>query len=136
MFTGASPKEISGNNSAFTTDAATTALNERTVSMAETYRVRHAILEPSADITPGYEVVTVVTPDQKTISGLVRFFDNFSCRLIDASGKEHTFLREDVTSMERELRSIMPGKSLSGRAPSERDSHAPRQCSVRCTTRS
>ena len=53
-------------------------------------------------------VVTVVTRDKKTISGLQRFYDNFSARLIDASGAERTFLRDEVLSIRREMRSLMP----------------------------
>jgi cytochrome c oxidase cbb3-type subunit 3 len=34
--------------------------------------------------------------------------DNFSARLVDESGNEHTFLRDEVTSVTREMRSTMP----------------------------
>ena len=47
-------------------------------------KLKTAIVAPDDDITPGYAVVTVVTRDKKTISGLQRFYDNFSARLIDA----------------------------------------------------
>jgi putative heme-binding domain-containing protein len=71
-------------------------------------RLKKAIVAPNDEITAGYEMVTVVTSDHKTITGLVRFFDNFSCRLIDSSGQEHTYLRDNVISMKREMRSVMP----------------------------
>jgi putative heme-binding domain-containing protein len=71
-------------------------------------RVKEAIVAPNDEITPGYEFVTVVTSDHKTVSGLARFFDSFSCRLIDSSGHEQTYLRNNVISMKREQRSLMP----------------------------
>ncbi len=72
-------------------------------------RVRMSIVAPDDEITPGYEVVTIVTRDKKTVQGLSRFFDNFSARIIDSSGSERTYLRDEVLSMTREMRSIMPG---------------------------
>jgi cytochrome c oxidase cbb3-type subunit 3 len=72
-------------------------------------RVKHAIVAPEDEITPGYEMVTVVMRNRKTVTGLARYFDDFSTRIIDASGEEHTYLRDEVASMRRELRSTMPG---------------------------
>lgn len=66
-------------------------------------------MAPDDEITPGYEVVTIVTRDHKTVSGLARFYDNFSARVIDSSGAERTYLRDEVVSMRREMRSVMPG---------------------------
>lgn len=71
-------------------------------------RLKHAIVAPEDEITPGYEMVTVVLLNGKTVSGLPRYFDDFSARITDASGEEHTYLRSEVVSMRRELRSIMP----------------------------
>jgi putative heme-binding domain-containing protein len=78
--------------------------------------LRSSILNPDADVTPGYATVTVVTRDGKKIVGLEKNFDNFSAQLIDLSGNYYSFLREDVTSMKLESRSLMPstyGKLLS-----------------------
>jgi hypothetical protein len=44
-------------------------------------------------------------------------YDNFSAQLVDLSGHYYSFLREDVTSMKRESRSLMP--SSYGRLLSE-----------------
>jgi cytochrome c oxidase cbb3-type subunit 3 len=71
-------------------------------------RIRKSIVSPDDEITPGYEVVTILTRDHKTVSGLSRFYDDFSARVIDSSGGERTYLREDVVSMRREMRSLMP----------------------------
>jgi putative heme-binding domain-containing protein len=70
--------------------------------------LKKAIVEPNDDITPGYAIITVVTRDNKKISGLERWLDNFSARLVDESGNERTFLRDEVTSVTREMRSTMP----------------------------
>jgi len=67
-----------------------------------------SLVKPDADITPGYATVTVVTRDGKKITGVERNFDNFSAQFVDLSGKYYSFLREDVTSMTREPRSLMP----------------------------
>jgi cytochrome c oxidase cbb3-type subunit III len=70
--------------------------------------LRASVLAPDADITPGYGTVKVVLKDGKTISGIERSIDNFSGQLIDLSGRYFSFMREDVTSMAREPRSLMP----------------------------
>ncbi|HTB14167.1 MAG TPA: c-type cytochrome [Bryobacteraceae bacterium] len=67
-----------------------------------------SLLTPDADVTPGYATVTVVTRDGKKIVGVERNFDNFSAQLVDLSGKYYSFEREDVQSMKREPRSLMP----------------------------
>jgi putative heme-binding domain-containing protein len=67
-----------------------------------------AIVEPDDDIAPGFAVITVITRDNRKITGVQRWLDNFSTRLIDDSGEEHTFLRDEVKSVSREMRSIMP----------------------------
>jgi cytochrome c oxidase cbb3-type subunit 3 len=70
--------------------------------------LKTAIVDPNDDITPGYGIITVVTRDNKKITGLERWLDNFSARLVDESGTERTFLRDEVTSVTREMRSTMP----------------------------
>jgi len=70
--------------------------------------IKASVLTPDADITPGYGTVKVVLKDGKTISGIERSIDNFSVQLIDLNGRYFSFVREDVTSMAREPRSLMP----------------------------
>jgi putative heme-binding domain-containing protein len=70
--------------------------------------LKSAIVDPNADVASGFAVLTVVTKDGKKISGLERWLDNFSARLIDQSGHEQTYLRDEITSVDRELRSTMP----------------------------
>jgi putative heme-binding domain-containing protein len=70
--------------------------------------LRASVVTPDADITPGFGTIKVVLKDGKTISGVERSIDNFSVQLIDLTGRYYSFVREDVTSMGREPRSLMP----------------------------
>lgn len=72
-------------------------------------RVKRAIVEPDESVVQAFALVKVVTREGKTVTGLARFFDNFSVRLVDMDGNEKTYLREDVASIEREMKSLMPG---------------------------
>jgi len=81
--------------------------------------LRESVVAPDADITPGYATITVVTRDGKKIIGVEKGFDNFSARLIDLSGHYYSFNKDDVTSIQREYRSVMP--SSYGRLFSERE---------------
>jgi cytochrome c oxidase cbb3-type subunit 3 len=70
--------------------------------------LRESVVSPDADLTPGYATVVVVTRDGTKITGVEKGFDNFSARLIDLSGHYYSFLKDNVRSMEREYRSVMP----------------------------
>jgi cytochrome c oxidase cbb3-type subunit III len=70
--------------------------------------LRASLLTPDSDVTSGFATVTVVTRDGKKMVGVERNFDNFSAQFVDLSGKYHSFEREDVVSMKREPRSLMP----------------------------
>lgn len=70
--------------------------------------LRASIVSPNADITPGFATITVVTREGKTISGVQRGFDNFSAQLMDSGEKLHSFFREEVQSIRREFKSVMP----------------------------
>jgi len=71
--------------------------------------LRSSVLLPDADLTPGYATITIVTRDGKKITGVEKGYDNFSGQLMDLSGQYYSFLKEDVSSMQREFRSLMPG---------------------------
>lgn len=70
--------------------------------------LRESVVNPDAEITPGYATITVVTRDGKKIAGLDKGWDNFSARLMDLGGHYYSFQRDEVTSMQRENRSLMP----------------------------
>ncbi len=70
--------------------------------------LKESILDPNADITPGYNTISVVTKGGKTIVGVQRGFDDFSAQLMDSAENFHSFEKSEVTSMKREIRSLMP----------------------------
>jgi len=71
--------------------------------------LRESVLSPDADLTPGYDTITVVTRDGKTIVGAQRGFDNFSAQLVDIQGNYYSFLKSEVSSIQREEKSLMSG---------------------------
>jgi cytochrome c oxidase cbb3-type subunit 3 len=70
--------------------------------------LRESVISPNADLTPGYNTITVVMRDGKKVVGVQRGFDNFSTQLMDARENYYSFLKSDVTSVTREFRSLMP----------------------------
>ncbi len=70
--------------------------------------LREKLLNPNASITPGYSSVSITLRDGRTIRGLERGFDDFSAQLLDVNRQFHSFRREEVVSMKREERSLMP----------------------------
>jgi putative heme-binding domain-containing protein len=70
--------------------------------------LRESVVSPDADVTSGYATITVITRDGKKITGIERGFDNFSAQLMDLSGRYYSFQKDNVMSMQREYRSVMP----------------------------
>lgn len=83
--------------------------------------LRESVVSPDADITPGYETITVVSSSGKKIQGVARGYDNFTAQLVDFSGKFYSFDKAQVNSMTREFRSLMPGDYQSRLTASELD---------------
>jgi len=70
--------------------------------------LRESVVAPDADITPDYATITVVTRDGRKIVGVEKGFDNFWAALTDLSGRYYSFQRDEVSSIQREYRSLMP----------------------------
>jgi cytochrome c oxidase cbb3-type subunit III len=70
--------------------------------------LRESIVSSDAEVTAGYATVTVVTRDGKKIVGVERGFDNFSAQLMDLSNRYYSFQKDNVASIQREYRSLMP----------------------------
>ena len=70
--------------------------------------LRESIVSPDAEVTSGYATVTVLTRDGKKIVGVERGFDNFSAQLMDLSNRYYSFQKDNVASVQREYRSLMP----------------------------
>jgi cytochrome c oxidase cbb3-type subunit 3 len=70
--------------------------------------LRESVVSPDADITPDYATITVMTRDGRKIVGVEKGFDNFWAALTDMSGRYYSFQRDEVSSITREYRSLMP----------------------------
>jgi putative heme-binding domain-containing protein len=70
--------------------------------------LRESVVNPGVDLTPGYQMITVVTKDGKRIVGAQRSYDDFSVQLMDASENYYSFQKSDVTSIKQEYKSLMP----------------------------
>jgi putative heme-binding domain-containing protein len=70
--------------------------------------LRESVVNPGMDLTPGYQMITVVTKDGKRIVGAQRSYDDFSAQLMDASENYYSFQKSDVVSMKQEYKSLMP----------------------------
>ncbi len=76
--------------------------------------LRESLVDPDASLTPGYNRVTIVTKAGTRITGVQKGYDAFSAQVMDAQENYHSYFREEVRSMERDFKSMMPayGKSL------------------------
>ncbi len=70
--------------------------------------LRESLLDPDADIAPGYSTVAVTETDGTVLEGVERSRDNFSVQMIDRGGRFRSFVREDVRAIEPRPRSLMP----------------------------
>ncbi|MGH9326597.1 MAG: PQQ-binding-like beta-propeller repeat protein [Terriglobia bacterium] len=70
--------------------------------------IRGSLLQPSADITPGYERVTVHLQDGKTVRGFARSRSNFELVVQDLKGQFHLLQEKEVSAIQEEKKSLMP----------------------------
>jgi putative heme-binding domain-containing protein len=70
--------------------------------------LEESLAEPNKALTPGYNTITVTKKDGSKITGVQRGYDAFSAQLIDVSEKFHSYFRDDVRSITREFKSMMP----------------------------
>lgn len=75
--------------------------------------LRRALVEPDAELTPGYGSVEIETPDDKVIRGVEKNFDNFYVTLMEAGEKLHSYERTELKRSERTTRSLMPSYAQS-----------------------
>ncbi len=73
--------------------------------------LRTSLVTPDQDIAFGYESVTVVTRDGKTLRGIERTLDDFSVQFMDLQGHYYSFERSEVQSVQRDIHSLMPDYS-------------------------
>ena len=70
--------------------------------------LHESVVSPDADISPGYETLSVVARDGRKVTGVATNMNNFSVELMDASGKTNSFQRSELKSLIHERRSLMP----------------------------
>jgi len=66
------------------------------------------IIDPSRNVEGNFVQYTVATTDGRVISGLLASETKTSVELIDAEGKRHAVLREDIDQMAASKKSLMP----------------------------
>ena len=71
-------------------------------------QIRQALLQPSAQITPGYSLVTVRMRDGSTLRGFARNRTRFDIQLQDLKGVFHPVSLDHVAAVEEEKQSLMP----------------------------
>ena len=69
--------------------------------------IRQALTNPSARITPGYDLVTVELKDGKSMRGFARGRTNFDVQLQGLDGRFHSFLQPDIKSIQSEKQPLM-----------------------------
>jgi len=70
-------------------------------------QIRESLLQPDAEITPGYELVTVHLKDGQTLRGFVRSRTNFDIQLQDLSGPIHSLSLDKISAITDEKHSLM-----------------------------
>jgi putative heme-binding domain-containing protein len=82
--------------------------NEKTVE-----EIVSALKDPSADITPGYQLVTVKLNDGRRLRGFARSRTNFDIRLEDFEGQLHLLEESQIASVVSAAGSPMPAVNAS-----------------------
>jgi putative heme-binding domain-containing protein len=70
--------------------------------------LREKLIQPDKSITSGYDTLAVTLKDGTVVRGVDKGLDDFSAQLLDVNRQFHSFRREEVLSMKREDRSLMP----------------------------
>src|SRR5215472_4992401 len=78
-------------------------------------QLRQALLQPSAQITPGYALVTVRMRDGNTLRGFVRNRTRFDIQLQDLKGEFQAVSLDRVARVEEEKQSLMPPAKATAR---------------------
>jgi len=77
------------------------------------------VVQPDEWISPAHYVVVITTADQAQVRGLVRNEDNFSLQVQDPEGVFHFLLKSQISKVEREPHSLMPGDYGARLTPAE-----------------
>lgn len=75
--------------------------------------LRDSVIDPDADLAADVARIEVVTRDGRKIVGVQRSYDFFSVQLMDLQENYHSFFKDEVRSVKREMKSVMPNYSKS-----------------------
>jgi len=64
--------------------------------------LRDALISPGLDLAPGYEIVTLVLGDRKTLRGVRINEDTFTIQIRDLAGNFHSYRKDKLTGIRRE----------------------------------
>ena len=78
-----------------------------------------AVLEPSADILPGYETAVVALSSGATVTGLVKFSGAREIRIADAEGKQTCIAKDEIEAQRITRTSLMPENLCAQWTPDE-----------------
>jgi putative heme-binding domain-containing protein len=67
-----------------------------------------SILNPSAQIVPGYESVQTLTKQGLHIAGIKKNEDDSTVQVVDSQGKLHTVVKDEIQHSEKSTTSLMP----------------------------
>jgi cytochrome c oxidase cbb3-type subunit 3 len=95
---------IRGRGGAFGPDL--TSIGERRSAA----HLRESLVNPAAEIAPGFVYVRAVAPDGRAVAGARVNEDTFSIQIRDATGKVHSLWKSEMTSISKDVKtSPMPG---------------------------
>ena len=67
-----------------------------------------SILNPSAQIVPGYESVQMLTKQGLHIAGIKKNEDDSTVQVVDSQGKLYTVVKDEIQHSEKSTTSLMP----------------------------
>ena len=71
-------------------------------------KIRTDVLDPDADLAPGFEPIAVETNDGRRVEGVLKNEDTFQVLVLNAEGEVETFERSSLKALTMLTRSIMP----------------------------
>jgi PQQ-dependent dehydrogenase (methanol/ethanol family) len=75
--------------------------------------IRQALLDPSAHMAPGYELVTIKLRDGRTIRGFAKSRTGFDIGVLDLEGRFHSLQEGQISAIQDEKASLMPAVKAS-----------------------
>lgn len=78
--------------------------------------IRKAILDPDADLRPGFETVEAITTQGASIRGVAKHEDTFSIQIMDERERLHLLSKDNLASLKHLRKSLMPTIPLPGEA--------------------